>query len=185
LENQFSLFDLLIIIGITQGLVTSLLLLISKKNPRSNPFLALALLAFCFLSTKPLLHTLHLWDTSFFRYFPNGVEVLLAPLIYFYMVSMIDSTFKFERKYLLHFVPFAISQSYAFVVYFSVFAVDDFGQKDILANSFMFDEVKRAEDYLSLLSIIIYLLLGFKKLKNYRKWLNESTSDSTFLILIG
>ena len=180
MENQFSLFDLLLIIGITQGLVTSLLLLTSKKNSRSNPFLALALIAFCFLSTKPLLHTLHLWDMSVFRYFPNGVEVLLAPLIYFYVVSMMDSTFKFERKHLLHFIPFAISQSYAFVVYFLAFSIENFGQKDILANSLMFSEVKKTEDYLSLLSIMIYLLLGYRKLKDYRKWLDESTSDSTF-----
>ena len=93
---------------------------------------------------------------------------------------MIDSTFKFQRKHLLHFIPFAISQSYAFVVYFLVLSVEDFGQKDMLANTLMFDEVKRAEDYLSLVSILIYLSIGFQKLKNYRKWLNESTSDSTF-----
>lgn len=180
MENQFSLFDVLILIGITQGIITSVLLLVSKRNSRSNLFLALALIAFCFLSTKILLHTLQLWDTLIFRYFPNGVEVVLAPLLYFYVISLIDSKFKFQKKHLLHFIPFLLSQSYAFIVYFAVFNIHELEAKDSIASLLRFDEVKKIEDYLSLISLIIYLTFGFIKLKTFRKLLRDTTSDNTF-----
>ena len=112
----------------------SVLLFRSKNNKRSNPFLALAILAFSWVSTKPLLHTLHLWDTSFFRYFPNGVDVAIAPLFYFYLVSLIDAKFRFSRKHILHFVPFILLQGYLMFVYFSLIGTTDFAQKD--QNSF-------------------------------------------------
>jgi AraC-like DNA-binding protein len=180
LNPQFSLFDLLILIGILQGLITGILLLITKKNPRSNLFLGLGLIAFSFLISKTLLHTLELWNTQIFRYFPNGTELVIAPLIYFYIRSLIDSKFKFKRKDLLHFIPFVLSQAFSFIVYISVISVEEFSQKDIIAESMYFNSVKQIEEYLVIISIVYYLYAGYSNLKSYRKWLNNTTSDSTF-----
>ena len=180
MNPQFSLFDLLILIGILQGLITSTLLLITKKNSRSNLFLGLGLIAFSFLISKTLLHTLGLWNTQFFRYFPNGTELVVAPLIYFYIRSLIDSQFRFKRKHLLHFIPFVLSQIFSFIVYFSVISVEEFFKKDIIAESMYFNSVKQIEEYLVIISIIYYLYAGYSNLKLYRKWLNNTTSDSTF-----
>ena len=180
MNPQFSLFDLLILIGILQGLITGILLLITKKNPRSNLFLGLGLIAFSFLISKTLLHTLELWNTQIFRYFPNGTELVIAPLIYFYIRSLIDSKFKFKRKDLLHFIPFVLSQAFSFIVYISVISVEEFSQKDIIAESMYFNSVKQIEEYLVIISIVYYLYAGYSNLKSYRKWLNNTTSDSTF-----
>ena len=180
MNSQFALFDLLILIGITHGTITGVLLLCSKKNEKSNKFLGLGLLAFSFLSTKPLLHSLNLWDMPFFRFFPNGTEVLIAPLIYFYIVSLIRPNFKFKRKDLIHFMPFFISQLYAFIVYFSALSIPDSEAKDAIAIALYFDEVKKTEDYLSLISIVSYLLFGAKELFNYRNWLKNNISDNTY-----
>lgn len=180
MEHQFTLFDVLIIIGITQGLITSVLLLSSKKNKRSNPFLALGLIAFCFLSTKILLHSLALWETLTFRYFPNGVELVIAPLLYFYTLALVNPRFKFEPKHYIHFIPFFISQSYAFYVYFSLLGAPSIPEKDIIANALYFNEIKRLEDHLSLLSIGIYLIWGYINLSAYKFWLNNTTSDSSY-----
>lgn len=180
LHTQFSLFDLLIFIGITQGVITSILLLTTRKNPQSNRILALALLGFCFLSTKMLWHSLGLWDTQWIRYFPNGVELLLPPLIYFYIYSLLESDFKFKSKHFIHFIPFLLSQSYAFWVYFSVWDLTDLAEKDIIADLLKFDQVKGTEDYLSLVSSIGYLFWGYKKLKSYDVWLKDSISDTSY-----
>lgn len=179
MKNQFSLFDLLIIIGIIQGVITSTLLFISKKNKRSNKFLALALLSFCFLSTKVLLHTLHLWDTATFRFFPNGIELALPPLIYFYILSLVNPEFYFRRKNWLHFIPFFISQMFAFMVYFTILNISDFSEKDRIANRLWFDQIKQLDEYLLLISIVLYMLYGYKELKKYKEWLNDTISDGT------
>ncbi|MDT7831082.1 helix-turn-helix domain-containing protein [Flavobacteriaceae bacterium S356] len=180
MNPQFSLFDLLILLGIIQGIITSILLLNSKKNIQSNKLLALALLSFCFLSTKPLLHTFHLWETNFFRFFPNGIELALSPLIYFYIKSLVTSRFRFKPRHWIHFIPFLLAQIYAFIVYFSVLRVNDFNEKDSIAQSFSFDFVKQSEEYLLLLLLPFYLFYSYKELMNYKKWLDNTISDSTF-----
>ena len=179
-QPQFSLFDLLMLIGITQGIIMSVLLLRSKNNKRSNPFLALGILAFSWVSTKPLLHTLHLWDTSFFRYFPNGADVVIAPLFYFYLVSLMDARFRFSRKHIIHFVPFIILQGYLMFIYFSLIGTSDFGEKDQIANALHFNFVKEIESHAAALYTAWYIILSFKKIKGYRDWLANTTSDGTF-----
>jgi AraC-like DNA-binding protein len=180
LKIQFSLFDLLISIGILQGIITGFLLLNSKKNVRSNKFLGLAILSFCLLSTKPLLHTLYLWDTNLFRFFPNGIELALPPLFYFYMKSLVNPKFRFKSKDWVHFIPFLLSQTYAFIVYFSVLKTNNFNEKDGIAESFGFNYIKQLDEYLLLISLAFYLFYGYKELRNYKKWLDNTTSDSTF-----
>lgn len=180
MNHQFSLFDLLILIGIIQGIITGILLLYSKNNKRSNKYLALALFSFCFLNTKTLLHTLNLWDTNTFRYFPNGFELILPPLFYFYIKSLVNPKFSFKKIDWLHFIPFFLSQMYAFMVYFCVIQTKDFSEKDAIAENLNFNFVKQLDEYLLLISLILYLFYGYKELKHYKNWLNNTTSDSTF-----
>lgn len=180
MKEQLSVFNLLLLLGITQGLITSVLLITSKKNKRSNLFLALGLIAFCFLSVKMLWHTLGLWDTTYIRYFPNAVEVVIAPLFYFFIVFLLNSNVKFSWKHALHFSPFAVSQTFAFVVYFSTLQTDNIPQKDAIADKLLFDQVKHTEDYLGLLSAIIYIILIYFRIRAYKHWLNNNTADSSY-----
>lgn len=178
MNPQFSLFDLLLILGIIQGIITSILLFKSKKNRQSNRFLALGLLSFCLLSTKPLLHTQSLWETQYFGYFPNALELAVAPLLFFYVKALFTPDFQFKKKYYWHFVPFFISQTYSFIVYFSVFQIEESSIRQSIANSLFFDEVKQLDEYILLLATIVYLYRIFKSLKNYKNWLDDTTSDT-------
>ena len=179
LNQTFSLFDIAVIVGIIQGLVTSSLLIL-KRNHRSDLYLALAILAFCLLSSKILLHTLGLWNSPWFRYFPLGVDLVIQPLIYFYVVVLIEPKTKVDSWALPHFLPFLFSETYSLVVYFNVLTVTDLATKDAIAESFHFDQVKFIEDYLTLFSVFAYLTVGLFKLKNYKRWLSSNVSDSSY-----
>lgn len=180
MEGRFSLFDLLVLFGIVQGIITSVLLLLSKKNSKSNKYLAFAILSFCLLSVKMLLHTLGLREDPFFRYFPIGVELLIAPLMYFYVTTLLNPKFKLRVKDILHFIPFIASQGYSFFIFFLVFSYDSIAEKDHIAESFYFNFVKNTEDYLVLFSIAGYLAGCYFKLKKYRQWIENTTSDNTY-----
>ncbi len=181
MKTLFSLFDLLILIGMTQGIITSILLWKSKKNQPSNKFLSLALVAFCVLSSKTLFITLKIYDIPYFSYFPLGIEYALAPLVYFYVVSLITPDFKFNKKQLLHFIPLFIFQSYAFIVYFNTLGIESLETKYALVrDSFYYNPIKKWEDYLVVFSIGGYLFAAFYKLKAYRQSLNDTISDNTF-----
>jgi AraC-like DNA-binding protein len=179
LNIQFSIFDLLILLGIAQGIITSALLLTTKKNRLSNRFLALGILSFCLLTTKPLLHTLSLWHTNPFRYFPNALELAVAPLIFFYVKSLLTPGFQMKARDWLHFVPFFLSQAFSFFVYFSVVGISNFSEKDRIARSLLFDEIKQLDEYVLLGFTLFYLYQGYKLLRGYKQWFNNSTSDTS------
>lgn len=178
--NQFSLFDLLLLVGIVQGTITSILLTVSKKNPYSNKFLALAIFSFCLLSVKMILYSLGLRENPHLRYFPIGIELFIAPLMYFYILSLITPKFKLQWKDSIHFIPFIISQGYSFFVFFQVSGDISIPIKDGIAESFYFNSIKNTEDYLALFSIIGYLSVAYFKLKDYREWLKNTISDNTY-----
>lgn len=179
MNQTFSLFDIVVIIGIVQGLVTSSLL-IFRRDHRSDLFLAFAIIAFCLLSSKILLHTLGLWNTHLFSYFPLGIDLAIPPLIYFYVVLLIEPKTKIGGWSALQFLPFLLSEIYSLTVYFSVLSTNDFREKDALAESFLFNQVKFIEDYLTLFSVFTYLTIGLFKLKRYKRWLDSNISDASY-----
>ncbi|GAA0732631.1 hypothetical protein GCM10009430_45960 [Aquimarina litoralis] len=101
-------------------------------------------------------------------------------MIYFYIKSLINPEFRFKLKNGVHFIPFIIAQTYAFIVYFSAIATNDFNEKDQIAESFGFNFIKPLEEYILLFLLPFYLFYSYKELTNYKKWLNNTTSDSTF-----
>jgi len=53
-------------------------------------------------------------------------------------------------------------------------------EKQIIAHSFYFDTVKLSEEYLTIISEIIYLFLAYQLYRNYKHWLATNTSDTQF-----
>ena len=162
------------------GVICSILLFIKSDKKTSNKFLGLGILGFVWLNTKTLLLSLNLWDIHGFGFFPNGIELALPPLFYFYVISLLQSDFKFTRKDWLHFVPFFLSQTYAIVVYIAIMKTQVPLEKSMIANSFYFNRIKLAEDQLMVLSGLVYLYLAYRYIRKYKGWLSENTSDTKF-----
>lgn len=177
---QFSLFDLLIIIGMVTGIICSILLFKKSKIRPSNKFLGLAILGFVWLNTKTLLHSLNLWEMHGVGFFPNAVELALPPLFYFYITSLIQSEFRFTKEKWLHFLPFLISQGYAIIVYLATMQTSILPEKEQIAASFQFSEVKNLEEYLTIISTLFYLYFAYRHIQNYKDWLSNNTSDTRF-----
>jgi len=162
------------------GVICSILLFIKSDKKTSNKFLGLGILGFVWLNTKTLLLSLNLWDIHGFGYFPNGIELALPPLFYFYVISLLQSDFKLRGKDWLHFVPFFLSQAYAIVVYIAIMQTQLPLEKSMIANSFHFNRIKLADDQLMALSGLVYLYLAYRYIRKYKDWLSENTSDTQF-----
>lgn len=166
------------------GIVCSILLFKNSNKKPSNKFLGLGILAFVWLNTKILLHSFNLWEIHGFGFFPNGVELAIPPLFYFYVLSLIQPKFSFTKKYWYHFIPFFLSQSYAIVVYILTMRTPILSEKQLIASSLYFNEIKGFEEYLTVLSTIIYLYFAYKHVRNYKRWLSTNTSDTQFSELV-
>ena len=166
--------------GMATGIICSILLITKSDKKPSNRFLALGILGFVWLNTKVLLHTLDLWEIHGLGFFPNGVELAIPPLFYFYLASLLQPDFRFTWKEWLHFIPFFLSQSYAIFVYAAIMQAPLLPEKQVIANSLYFDGVKQVEDHLMVVSGIIYLCVGYRHIRNYNDWLMTHTSDTRF-----
>ncbi|WP_353718793.1 helix-turn-helix domain-containing protein [Dyadobacter sp. 676] len=141
-----------------------------------------------------MLHTLGLWNTRLFRYFPLAIDLTIQPLLYLYVVSVTGSLSKLRRPAILHLLPSFLLMGHALLVYVRVLPLDDFSEKSKVAAAFAYNAVKEIEDYLSVLSFGIYLFLSISRLRMYRSWLYDTISDSSYptygwlrnlLLLIG
>lgn len=176
----YSTFDVVLLIGLSHGFLVSGLILFRTHRTPNKVLLALSLLVFNLLCLKILLHTTGLWNSHTFRYFPLAVELAIQPLMWLYIRSLTQINFKFQRKQLLHFIPFGLSLSYSIFIYFIVLNEIDFAVKDNLANRFYFNTIKEIEDYLSVMSAFIYWAMGLKVLIQFRAWIFGSTSNTDF-----
>jgi len=187
-------FDLIVILGIAQGLLYAILLLTKYGQYPSKQLLAFLLFVFCILSAKILLHTLGLWQNPHLRYIPLAFDLAIQPLLYLYVVSLTQRNFVFKRAYWLHFTPTLLFMLHAVLVYSRTQATDNLAIKDQLAEDLYFNTVKSIEDVLSVLSGIAYGLISYRRLVRYRQWLFNSISNSaypgylwlrTILVLMG
>ena len=134
----------------------------------------------CVLSFKIEIHTLNLWNTKLFRYFPLGIDLLLQPLLYVYVLSLTKPGFQIKGKILLHFVAPAVFLFYSIAVYFAVLPYLTIYQKDLVATDLYYNLIKTAEDIFSVISAFVYGYLCFTAIRAYQQWLNEYISDTRY-----
>ncbi len=176
----FSFFDVAILIGVSHGFLVAGSIWFRAHRTLSKLLLALLLLVFNGLCLKILIHTTGLWHTQVFRYFPLAVELAIQPLMWLYILSLTQIDFTLRKKHLLYFVPCGLSLIYSVFIYILALGEVDFASKDALANRFYFNTVKEIEDYLSVVSAVVYWLLGLRAVLRFRVWLFSSTSNTDY-----
>ena len=176
----FSFFEVLLMIGITQGLVAIPILIFGKERRLSNVFLALAILSFCLLFFKIITNYTGLAGTVSFRYIPNAFELTTGPLIYFYLRALTEKGFRWNSRYLVHFLPFFLAQGYAFLIYGSIQGVSSVAEQDQIAHNLAYAPIKEIENWTIVASISTYLILGYKKFIAFSNLVKNSTSDTAY-----
>lgn len=176
---RFSWFDVVVLVGVLQGSITSAYLFLQKPRPAS-PVLPWLLLVTVVLNGKILLHTLGLWNTPVFRYFPLALDLAIQPLLYLYVVSITQAQRNLRRLLIIHLSLPALFMVHALLVYSQVLPLTDMAGKAQVAAYFNYNRVKAVEDYLSVFSFIVYVWLSSRQVRSYRRWLNDAVSDASY-----
>lgn len=108
---EFDQYGMTLLILALQGYLFAFLLFsrYRKENNLSDLFLALILVVTCYRSTSYIIGFMSWYDaypTTKINYFLFETGVLIGPLIYFYIRSVTQPYFSFEKKHLWHFLPF-------------------------------------------------------------------------------
>ena len=98
------------VVGALQGTFLTVVLVAKRKNRTANRLLAALMAAFTIFLASGVYYS-----AGIVRWFPHffGVSYqmpwLFGPLVYLYAVAASDRSWRFQRRTLIHFVPFAIN----------------------------------------------------------------------------
>ncbi|WP_100656123.1 helix-turn-helix domain-containing protein [Alteromonas flava] len=182
----FSLFEVLLFVGIIQGFLTAFVLL--KKTSKSKVgsiLLSLILIFFSCICLKTIIYSVEL-DRTFpvLRNIPLPFETALPALAYLYCITITRRNFIFKAIHFLHFIPSFIFIVFGVYVYATSVQIETQKGIDLFLANINFYMVKELEDYITLVLIIVYLFLGYRELKDFRNRLESFTSDNGHTIFL-
>ena len=147
------------------GIMFSLFILVYSFRGRSlSVYLVAIILAISLFGFKNQMFGVNYGLTSTYKslFIPISFILLIGPLIYFYIKELIDTSFKWNRKYYFHFLPAALM----FLYYLSLLVLPEkvklqfmFSPFEVLLSHF--------EQGLAVILGLIYLSLSFRI---FRKW---------------
>ncbi|MCF6403088.1 helix-turn-helix domain-containing protein [Chitinophaga filiformis] len=179
-------FHILILLGFLQGAIMSVLLFFSRKRSRSNRLLGTLILLIAlaclnlYLAESP-------WFTSnptlnlLGDLIPLVIVMPLGPLLYFYVKSTIDPTFRITPKQRMHFLPVIIDcgPQLSIVIYITA-ALLDFSVPPTTSVGTFIDDYNVYADIPRWGSLTVYLWLSARYLTKVssekdpqREWLRQ------------
>ncbi len=165
----FSLFDLVILACIAQGLITSLLLFKSKQAKTSKRLLGTSLILLCIVSFRMVFHNVGWSQIPQIRYLPLAWELFIPPLFYLYVCSLTQKNFKWRNIYLLHLLPGALYLVNDINVYLQTFMEPSIEQQWQTAAALYYHQTNEIEDYLIIISNFIYGFFSINLIINFRE----------------
>ena len=168
---SFSLKSSILLIFCFHGIVFSLLLMIKgiQTENKSNRWLSLFTLL-CSFYIAPFMLGYAGWYSQqphrdILFYFPFQQLFLLPPVLYFYILTLLDKSFRFSTKDYIHFIPTIIYLIYSFII----FAIDK-----VILNEYYFYSDGKDKDFslwyqiTGLFSLAFYLIKSLKTYNSYR-----------------
>lgn len=169
----------LLLIFFFNGIVFSFLLLKKgiQNNNNANKWLSF-LLFLCAMYIAPYMLGYAGWYsrkvTREILYFIPFMQVLLiGPVIFFYTISLLNSTFKISKKEYYHFIPALIYLVYSLIVFIT---------DKLILDEFYFYADGRDKDMANwyqiagIISMVYYLIASLKFYKNYKKLVFDKVS---------
>jgi len=164
-----SIYDLLLSVGIVQGLLSGFLVLFSKNKHLSVVVLGIIMVVCSLVNLKYVAHvnSFSIYEKITFLHSNVLIFLLLWPLVYLYVLSILQNDFKIKIIFILHFIPsfvyficgissyveFQNYHHFTYTLYISVIC-------PILKNP-------NFESLLSIISCVVYIYLILLKLKQH------------------
>ena len=164
---------------IAQALFAAGLLATAPFNRVSNRFLALLMVAIALWVLDGFFRVSGLYGQEAGLYFsPIYYSLAFGPLLYFYVRSLVNHGFRWRPGYWLHFGPVLLQAGLYWWLRFQPYAV---------RNTF-WQQVHRPYTYRlefigTWVSLMVYLLLSLRLLRQYGRWLEDNFSEVSRLRL--
>ena len=183
---DFNLYSTPLLILVLQGLLLTVLLLhrYVKKKRLPDLLLALILLMMCYHRTTYTIGFMGWYDTfrnTKINYYVVNVGMLMAPLIYFYVKSVLEPKFRLQRKHFWHFLPWVL-----FFVAKGIILVYDANQPGFSDNqngylvlNFQWKFLDPVVTVFSTAQMLLYLAFSFQLYYRYKYEIQQFFSNLT------
>lgn len=119
MKLTFDWISLINLLGVVNGFFTALIILrVKKGNKTTNTTLSMLVLMY-----SAVIASVVIWLTKLYYPIPQITGIFanfymtLGPLLFLYVNALTTPGFTFKKKYLLHFIPFAINFAYLLPYY--------------------------------------------------------------------
>lgn len=174
LSFEINLFDLIFFFAISVGITFCCLLIFSKRfNRKANLFLGLAALTIVLWLIWVLAIDIRL--SSYFprwSWLPLQYALALGPLIWFYVRKLTNPEIRFQAKDWVHFLPLILELSAH-----NLQILETGGKHISTFNTHAFQLYSPILQLLALISVLTYLRLSLRLLKEFDRKVKENYSD--------
>ena len=175
MKIDFNIYSFIDGVIISQAIFACILLWFSNQNKLSNRFLATLLLVIALWLVDDFCRVAGIYNTNANLYFmPIFYSFAFGPLLYFYVKSLINSSFRLQKKHFLHFIPVFLQSLLYLFLNFQPYTFKHWYWENVhqpYTYRFEFDG--------TLLSLLIYLLLSISLIKQYQIWLLDNFSETS------
>ncbi len=167
---QLELFDILLILGIIQGVLLSVILLTHKSNQQANRLLGLVMLFLSVEILSMLISKIGIVENVIYLvpiFF--SLPFIYVPILFLY-VKELTADEKFERYDLLHFLPLVICLCFIAAIYLGnnielkIFLLGI--EKGSLLFAYILNNIKPVYAVVYVFAMLLYIRRYNKKLKN-------------------
>ncbi len=175
IDNVYLLFFVPLTLGLFQGILFAVLLVIrgAREERLSDHLLAALLICGCLVLLPILLGLLDihvLWNEWLFL--PIDPGLLIGPLLYLFVLAHTNRAFRITRPYLWHFAPFAIYAIYHLVIFAQ-------GRDFVFhwMDAYDLPIINPIYQLLTLLSMCVYLWVTVQQYREYQRWTETEYAD--------
>ncbi len=182
---DFNLYSTpLLILGL-QGAILCVLLYRRYLQKQVLPDLLLAGILFilCYHRTTYTLGFMSWYDTfrnTKINYFLVSMDLLMAPLIFFYVKSVVTPGFRLTKRHFWHFVPWLLFFAAKMVIYMYDVQQPGFDEKQngYLVENFQWPYLNPLVTYFSVAQMLLYLAFSFQLYNAYKKEIQQFFSNT-------
>ena len=181
MQYDFNFYSSLLLITFSQGIIYSILILKKAIQTSSKPDYWLSLFVFlCSLFIAPWMLGFAGWYDNqpyrnFMFYVPFQHLLFIGPVLFFYIQSLLNPSFRMDKKQFIHLIPEILYLLYIF----GIFIYDKFiFRKPFFYANGMDKDFDSWYQYLGFISMLIYLILSIKYYSNYKKLIVQITSNA-------
>lgn len=182
---QFNIYSTPLLILVLQGVVLCILLSRRYLEKKRLPDLLLVaiLLILCYHRTTYTLGFMSWYDTfrnTKINYFLVGMDMLMAPLLFFYVKSVVSPSFRLVKKHFWHFLPWLLF--FICKVFIYIYDAQQLGfeakQNGYLVENFQWPYLNPLVTYFSVAQMLLYLAFSFQLYHAYKKEIQEFFSNT-------